>query len=165
MSRKWERMVSRNTKIANKRREKSGKKPISADDGTKFMGRSWMLPIVFVMIDVFYAVTFVSSANSSIYWVTIASYLLLALLFWWRRPYLKIGRKELTLRKWSANKSVSAEEINKITLQKGFVIVELKAKRRRWVFSHLLQLYNTDKMAEKLQEFARVNAVTIERED
>ncbi len=60
MSRKWERMVRKNTKISNMQRRKSGKGEISgvnADGSVIFKGRSWFLPMLLVATGVFFALS------------------------------------------------------------------------------------------------------------
>jgi len=164
MSRKWERQVERNAKKANAQRKRMGQTSIDqtskAKTEDKHLGRSWMLALFLVFVSLFYMITFWSVDRSGLYWVTVFSYVGLALIiFVLRRPFLTIGKDSLTTRKFAGFRTIYANDIEEIEAMKGYVIISLKGKRSKWVFSRMMNRYNTDLMAEKLKEFSRVNQV------
>ncbi|MEB3102711.1 hypothetical protein [Ferviditalea candida] len=161
MSRKWERMVQKNTEKLNKQRAKFGRTPISEAESSKIRGRNWVGPILLVLVAIYYMLTFISTSNTSMYWVTAISYLLLAALFVFRRPFLEIDRKNLSTRRFSGFKSLGADDIDQIVIQKGYVIISAKDGKTRWVFSRLIQLYDIGMLSEKLQEFAKNHSIPV----
>ncbi len=161
MTRKWERMVAKNSKNVNKQREKYGRKPDSPKTQEKFKGRGWLFPTVLAAVGIMYMILFASTAGTTIYWVTVGSYLLLALIFFFRRPFIEVKRNQLTFRRWNALKFASSEDIKQIMLQNGAVIIVLKKNKSRWIFSRLIQRYDTDAIAERLKEFARAHGVAL----
>lgn len=160
MSRRWERMVQKNTEKANKQRAKSGRTPIS-ETGNKIKGRNWIGPALLVLVALFYMFNFLSTAKTALYWITAISYLFLAALFVFRRPFLEIDRKQLTTRRFSGYKTLGIDNVDRIVIQKGYVIISAKDGKTRWVFSRLIQLYDIDKLSEKLQEFAKNHSIPI----
>lgn len=166
MSRKWERQIERNTKRANAMRKRLGQTSIheAAKGDDRHMGRSWMLSSLLVFVGLFYLITFWNVNRDGLFWVTVIAYLLLALIvFAFRRPFLSIGKQSLTTRKFAGFRTVKADEIEEIEAQNGYVVISMKTGKTRWVFSRLLHRYDTNKMADKLEEFARANQVKFKR--
>ncbi len=169
MSRKWERQVERNAKRVNAQRKRMGQAAIGdtvkRKVDNKHQGRSIILPVLLLLIGLSYMVMFWSIDRSGLYWVTVGSYVLLALIiFFIRRPFLTIEKHELTTRKFAGFKTVQAADIEEIEVQKGYVIISLRSKKPKWVFTRSINRFNTDELANKLQEFAKNNQVTfIER--
>ena len=162
MASKWERQVERNAKKVNLQRKRTGAAPISqsANKDDKQKGRSWMLSVFLVIIGLFYMVTFWNVDRGGLYWITVLMYLLLAMIvFFLRRPYLGIGKTALTTRKFAGFRVKKAEEISKIEIQPGMVIIEFNDSSSRWVFSRFINRYNISEMAIALQEFAVKNKV------
>ncbi|MEX2416595.1 MAG: methyltransferase [Paenibacillaceae bacterium] len=164
MASKWRRQVERNAKKVNLQRKRNGQPPISQstskDDKQK--GRSWMLSLFLFVIGIFYMVTFWDVDRNTLYWVTVIMYLLLALtVFFLRRPFLGIDKSSLTTRKFAGLRIKKAEEISKIEIQPGMVIIEFNDSSKKWVFSRFVNRYNINEMAIELQEFAARNKVNI----
>jgi hypothetical protein len=162
MASKWERQVERNAKKVNLQRKRLGKSPLTASAGNddKQKGRSWILSLSLMMIGLFYMITFWNVDRSGLYWVTVIMYLFLALIvFWLRRPFLGIGKTSLTTRKFAGVREKTAEQISKIEIQPGMIIVEFNDNTTRWVFSRFMNRYNIIAMAEKLKDFANRNKV------
>lgn len=166
MSRKWERQVERNTKLANAQRKRLGQTSISeaAKGDDRHYGRSILMPSFLFVVGIFYMITFWGVNRGGLYWVTVLCYLGLALIvFAFRRPLLVIGKQTLTTRKFAGFRTVKAEEIEQIEAMRGYVLITLNSKKAKWVFSRSMHRYNTDKLAEKLKEFAKVNQVTFKQ--
>src|SRR4051794_18799714 len=109
MSRKWERMVRKNSKSVNKTRQKSGQPKITemqSDGSVTFKGRSWFLPMLLVATGVFCLISFRNMAGQdNLYWITGASYIFLAILIYVvRRPFIKIGKNALTSRRFGGDR-------------------------------------------------------------
>src|SRR5690554_2115817 len=131
MASKWERQVERNAKKVNLQRKRMGQTPISQstkkDDKQK--GRSWMLALFLVLVGLFYMVTFWDVDRNGLYWLTVIMYFVLALIvFFLRRPFLGIGKSSLTTRKFAGMRVKKAQEIKKIEIQPGVIIIEFNDK-------------------------------------
>lgn len=166
MSRKWERMVRRNTKKTNKLRSKQGQQPVSASGQeamVRFKGRSWFLPSVLVIFSIVFLLLAhdIYEADAT-YWLTGALYFLFGLfLFFARRPFLKIGRNRLSTRRFTGEKFVDAGDIEEIIIVPGTIVIQLKAKKERWIFSRLLQLFNLREIEGHLREFAKRHQIPV----
>ncbi|UJF34525.1 hypothetical protein [Paenibacillus hexagrammi] len=160
MSRKWERMVSQNTKKANKLRTKQGKSLISeADKPLMMKGRSLLLPLLFIIVFIFLLATYTKADQSGMYIFTICGYLLIALLmFFVRRPYLKIGKNTLAKRGYSRELTLEAANIKQIVYKTGVIVIELDNKTN-WVYSKRLNWFDVAAIAEQLKRFADMNQV------
>lgn len=166
MSRKWERQVERNSKLANAQRKRFGQSTISesAKGDDRHYGRSILMPSFLFVVGIFYLITFWGVDRGGLYWVTVLCYLGLALIvFAFRRPLLVIGKQTLTTRKFAGFRTVKAEEIEQIEAMRGYVLITLKGKKAKWVFSRSMHRYNTVKLADKLKEFAKGNQVTFKQ--
>jgi len=168
MSRSWERAVRRNARQVDKRRKKEGKPGIGSKTTQieKFKGRSYIFPLLILMLMVFYVITFapwVTKVESSetIFWVTLGCYLLLALIYFLRRPYLGVTRDTLETRKFTGYKTLRSPEIRKIVLAPGYIVIET-VKGTNWVFSKTMNLYPIKQMSERLTQFAQTNRIQVE---
>lgn len=164
MSRKWERMVQKNSKAANKVRTKQGKPLVNetSSDGTVTVrGRSWVMPIVLFCIGIFCYIAFRETYQSdNLYWVTGGSYMALGLfIFFVRRPFLRIGKNYLVSRRFSGDKRVDAAQIQEIEISKDAVVIS--TNKTRWVFTKLYHRFDMAALTEHLQEFAEHNAVKL----
>jgi hypothetical protein len=162
MASKWERQVERNAKKANIQRKRNGVSPIT--QGTKrdekIKGRSWILATFLVLVGLFYMFSFWETERNGLFWITIIMYFILAfVVFFLRRPFLGIGKSSLTTRKFAGFRVKKAEEISKIEIQPGTIVIEFTNNSSRWVFSRLINLYNMREMADELQEFAVKNKI------
>lgn len=167
MSRKWERKIERNSKLVNKQRKRFGKPPIGSKaepvpNKDIFKGRSIILPLFLASIAMFFAtVNAQLGEQNELYWITLSLYVLLAIYFFFKRPYLLVQNSKLSTRRLGREKSLHASEISHIQLMSGHCVIEVKNKRARWVFSRYINLYQTDKMAERLREFAAQHGIEI----
>jgi len=174
MSRSWERKVQRNTKALDKRRKKEGKPSIGSKMAQvdKFRGRNYLFPILLVLLMVFYVITFSPwltkstenpdvQSNATMYWVTLGCYLLLAVFYFMRRPYLSITKDTLETRKFTGYKTLRPSEIRKIVLSPGHVVIE-SAKGANWVFSKGINLFPIARMSERLTAYANTNHIELE---
>lgn len=165
MSRSWERMVLKNSKNINKRRKKEGKKSVSpnAPQVDRFVGRNYVVPSLLVMLIVLY-VTLAQPwsdnfmQDQTLFWVTIGCYVLLAVFYYLRRPYLAVTRDTLETRKFSGYKSLKPAQIRKITIMPGYVLVE-SVKGANWVFSRLMNRYPIERMEVRLKVFAELHHI------
>src|SRR5690606_4647941 len=111
----------------NKRRKKSGLQPVSAP-GTaveRFKGRNYIMPIFLILFMGFYTFMMTLPASdpdvadptsSPMFWVTLAAYFVLAALFFFRRPYLAVGKDFVGTRKFTGDKVLYANTIKSITV-------------------------------------------------
>lgn len=169
MSRKWERMVRKNTKVINKHREKFGRKPISnisSDGSVTFKGRNWFLPIILVAIGVICLIVFRDKAQEdSLYWITGISYFLLAVLtYYTRRPFLKLGKDFITTRRFGGDRTMDASQISDITINKNAIIVTLKPKGNKWFFTRAYHQFQIESMREMVQKFAEKHGIALNME-
>jgi hypothetical protein len=169
MARKWERMIEKNRKTINKRNVKTGK-PVIAQAGaetmTAYKGRSWMLPLLLVGFAVFYLVAFSNIYHKDTsYWVTAVGYIALgAMLYLSRRPVLRIGKSKLSTRRFSGDRTVGADEIEEILLSPSYVVIQMKEKKTRWIFSRLTQLMPMAALTPAVREFAERNQIELKVE-
>lgn len=167
MSRSWERMVQRNAKKVNQQRKKQGKPALyeRTPNVDKFKGRNYIVPLLVVMLMAFYIYTFgpwvTKYEDTTMFWVTVLLYALLAVMYFFRRPYLNVTRDTLETRKFTGYKTLRPGDIRKIVLAPGYVIIE-PVKGSNWVFSRYINLYPIDKMSERLKTFSEANRVELE---
>ncbi|MFC5467631.1 hypothetical protein ACFPPD_02805 [Cohnella suwonensis] len=165
MSRSWERMVSKNSKEINKRRKKDGKKGItsSGPQVDRFKGRNYVVPVMLLMLIVLY-VTLAQPwskdfmQDPTMFWLTVGCYVVLAVFYYLRRPYLSVTRDTLETRKFTGYKTLRPGEIRKITIQPGYVIVE-SVKGANWVFSKLMNRFPIHDMEQRLKAFAELHHI------
>lgn len=167
MSRSWERMVRRNAQKLNKQRKKQGKPAMYGTlNVDRFRGRSYIFPLILVMLTIFYVTSFGPwvtrpDTDSSIFWITVILYLLLALFYFLRRPYLNVTKDTLETRKFTGYKTLRPGDIRKIVFAPGYVVVE-PVKGANWVFSRYLNLYPVAQMQERLKTYCETNKVELE---
>lgn len=166
MSRKWERTVQRNAQSVNRLRQKQGGKTIpraGASEEVWFKGRNYFIPFLLVVFAFFLAFVFWGlPGDRTLYWITVGSYLLLALLIFLKRPYLRVGKHFISTRRFAVDKRLEPAEIKMITVMPGYVIIERRSRRMNWVFSRLVNRYDTDSMAARLKEFAQLHSIPYE---
>lgn len=174
MARSWERMVQRNTQQVNKQRKKQGKDSIYASRSSAakstdiFKGRNIVFPVVLLGLGImFWVVGSIDEAQGSgilANWLGVVLYFLLAALLFFRRPYLKVERARLGTIKYNRERWLAAADIEKIYLSRGAVTIKYKGKRTKWIFSKLINRYDTEAMSERLEQFAQVNNIEIVHE-
>jgi hypothetical protein len=169
VSRSWERKIQKNQQVINKRRKKQGQAPLlsgkaAADPVDTFKGRSILMPaflLLFILMYVIMTVGTQTKQSSTMFWVTIGCYILLAVTFILRRPYLSVGKDFVKTRRFGGDKSVYKDNIKSISVQKGYVIIS-QHKGGNWVFSRLINRYPTEEMAQRLRTFASANQIAFE---
>ncbi|CAG7648316.1 hypothetical protein PAECIP111802_04180 [Paenibacillus allorhizosphaerae] len=139
---------------------------MQSDGSVTFKGRSWFLPMLLMATGVFCLISFRGLAGQgNLYWITGASYIFLAVLIYWvRRPFIKIGKNALTSRRFGGDRTVEASQINEITIGKDAVVVQIKPKGNRWVFTRVYNRFQMDELNGKMKEFAAKNNVTLKEE-
>ncbi|MEK8128618.1 hypothetical protein WMW72_11945 [Paenibacillus filicis] len=167
-SRKWERMVRKNSKVTSRRNQSGSTSTAvkSTDGSVTYKGRSWLFPMLLTAIGVFCLVVFSKiPGQESMYWVTGFSYIGLALLMYWaRRPILKVSKTSLTSRRFGGDRVAEASNIQNISFGKDTVVITLKTKRNRWAYSKSFHQMPIDAMKEKLTEFASKNSVELKQD-
>lgn len=166
MSRSWERKVRKNMSKINTARKKQGTGQIllNNDKSEKFVGRNFVSPIMLLVFVSFYSVVMQSDSNfkaSGMYWVTLGCYVLLAALFFFRRPYLKLGKDYVQSRRFTGDKRLNVSDIKGFRVQNGYVTV-IPQKGAGWTFSRLLNRFKTDEMSAKLKIFASTHNLPFE---
>ncbi|OXM87913.1 hypothetical protein [Paenibacillus rigui] len=169
MSRKWERMVQKNTKAANNIRKKQGKPTLSeasSDGAVTIRGRSWLLPLLLMFVGLFCFIAFrAQQQQDSLYWITGGSYIVLALfIFAVRRPFLKVGKNYLLTRRFAGDRRVEPSQIQEIELTKSSVVISLNTSKTKWVFTRFIQRIDIEQMSDKLKEFAANNNIPLKVE-
>ncbi|CAM3865872.1 hypothetical protein COLU111180_11445 [Cohnella lubricantis] len=169
MSRSWERMVERNSKQLNKKRKKEGKHAVAApaQQIDRFQGRSYIVPSLLLLVVIFFVIMYTPWASETgespgLMWVTVGCYALLALFYYLRRPYLSVGKDYLETRRFSGFKRLKPTEIRKIVLQPGYVLIET-VKGGNWVFSRMMNRFPVERMGERLQAYAALHHIELER--
>lgn len=131
-----------------------------------FKGRSWFLPALLVACSFFFAIVSVSMYEAqTLYWITVIGYLLLGVIYFMRRPYVKVGRKQLGTRRFGMDKLFQANEIESMTAQSGSVAIQFKGKRTRWVLSKFQSLYDMPALTARLRTFAEQNGIPFKDEE
>lgn len=163
MSRKWERMVEKNSKRLNADRQRHGQAGIGAAPDAPIRGRSWVFPLILATAGLLFAFTMPQeSANDTLYQITIGLYLLLALFHYFvRRPYLKVGKQQLTWRTYAGERSVPAGEIAGIDISDNRSVVHLKDGKTKRAFSKVYHLYPMDRINNALQSFASAHRIPV----
>lgn len=167
MSRSWERKVRKNMTVVNKKRKKQGNGQIvfNADKSEKIVGRNFIAPILLILFIGMYVILMSSSTSfkmDTMFWITVGCYVLLATLFFFRRPYITIGKDFIQSRRLTGDKRMPVASIKGFSMQKGYVIVELH-KGGNWVFSKLTNRFPTDEIGEKLKVFAHANGLAFQQ--
>jgi len=165
MSRRWERMVERNTKRMNRLRAKSGRAPIGKNaEEEPIRGRSWVFPLVLASVGLLFGLTVPPEMNTVLHKITVALYLLLALYhFFLRRPFLKKTRAELIWRTYAGERAVKPGEIGRIDIGDRKSPVYLKDGRTKRAFSKIYHLYPMDRVNEALSSFAAAHGIPVRR--
>lgn len=167
MSRSWERKVRKNMDVVNKQRKKQGNGQIvfNAEKSEKIVGRNFIAPILLILFIGMYVILMSSSSTfkmDTMFWITVGCYILLAALFFFRRPYITIGKDYIQSRRLTGDKRIPAASIKGFSVQKGYVVVEMQ-KGGNWVFSKLTNGFPTDEIGDKLKLFANANGIAFQQ--
>lgn len=167
MSRSWERKVRKNMSVVNKQRKKQGNDQIvfNAEKSEKIVGRNFIAPILLILLIGMYVMLMQSSNEfkmDTMFWVTVGCYVLLAALFYFRRPYITIGKDYVQSRRLTGDKRLPVSAIKGISVQAGYVVIE-QHKGGNWVFSRLTNRFPTELIGEKLKQFALANGIAFQQ--
>ena len=166
MSRKWERMIEKNRKQLNERRKKQGMGEVTAGGMINvFKGRSYILPLFLLSVAALFGyVNIRAGMTDTLFWITISSYLLLSIYFFFvRRPYFKIAGSEIAMRKMGRERRAKLSDIQKISVNRGTVIISIQGEKMEWFFSKGLQQFRTKEMAEALEAIAEKRKIPFDR--
>lgn len=140
----------------------------SRGEGEIFRGRNMILPLLLVLLSMLYAVVGVignaSEVNSTIFWLTIVLYFVLALTIFLRRPYLRINKGYLYTSKYNRDKILEAGSISKIKVSRKKVTIVPKTKDTNWVFYRVRNRFDTEAMGARLEQYAKLHHVSFEQE-
>lgn len=166
MSRSWERKVRKNMATVNQARKKAGTGNLVLTSEKKqqirFTGRNYILPVVLILFIGFYNFIMLMDLEfkaDTMYYITIVSYLLLAALFFFRKPYLSVGKDYLQSRRMMGDKQLYAAAIKEIKVQNGYVII-VPNHGSSWTFSKLFNRFPLQEMSEELKKFAEKHNIT-----
>ncbi|MCQ4085611.1 hypothetical protein [Saccharibacillus sp. JS10] len=175
MSRSWERQIRKNQQKANTMRQKTGQERIGTSAAVSqnyetFKGRNYMFPSFLLIIAIFLAVitigaqmSGVKEASGSSYWFIIVMYLVLAVIMFLRRPYLRVGKDRVSTIRFNRERTLLAGDIAKFRVEKGYVTIETKGKSGNWIFSRFLKMFKTDEIAERMILFAEQHQIPVEK--
>ncbi|MNO64124.1 hypothetical protein D3C76_548460 [compost metagenome] len=172
----FDRKVERNQMKMNKK----GKGPVinkggnprtslgAKGEGELFQGRKIILPLLLVLLAGLYGgigiIGNASELNSSLYWITIALYLLLALTIFLRKPYLRVNKNWLYTSRLNRDKVLEAGNIKSIKVSLNKITLVPISKDTNWVFYRTRNFFNTEAMGNTLEQFAKTYNVPFERE-
>lgn len=150
----------------NKQRKKQGTDQlvVNGERADKLTGRNIFLPILLILFIGAYVSFFFTDPDfewSTINIVTIGAYFVLAALFFFRKPYLKIGKDYVQSRRITGDKRLNVSDISMIRTQDGYVTIVPK-KGGGWTFSRAINRFDTAEMTGKLKSFAQVHGILIE---
>lgn len=136
-------------------------------DGDIFKGRKIILPVLLSLLAIMYGsvglLSPAAEANSTLFWVTIGLYLLLATVIFLRKPYLRIDKSKIYTSTFNRDKYLDASNINKIILSRSKVVIEPKGRQSKWVFYRTRNRFDTEAMALKLEQYGNTHQITIEK--
>ncbi|WP_128896788.1 hypothetical protein [Longirhabdus pacifica] len=174
MSRKWKRMVDKNQsemyqkqKKLAKTQKRSGSSSVSnaKSQEEKFFGRSFIFPLTLLAIAFFLLTINISAEERSwLYWVTVVLYALLAVFYYFKRPYLKVTPSSVATRKLGREIIMDAEDIKEIQVRKGEIMISFKQMKRKWFFTKMMNFYPIQEMEQRLQTFAKKHNIKITSE-
>jgi len=161
LSRSWERKVKKNMEQVNKQRKKAGvgslqlNQPV-AEDKLVFKGRNIVLPIVIIFFIGMYNFLMLMNpeyAIDSMFWLTNIAYLVLAALFFFRKPYLAIGKDYVQSRRMMGDKKLFAVAIKEIKVQGGYIII-VPNNGSSWAFNKTFNRFPIEDMKVELKKLA-----------
>ncbi|MDP4098617.1 hypothetical protein OIN60_17940 [Paenibacillus sp. P96] len=170
MAGSFERKVRKNMEKVNEQRRKQGGQIIGSSTGTAgdtYYGRNVTVPIMLLGLSILYLVMtmfWTKVGMRGMDWLVFGLYVLLAVVFFIRRPYLRVGKTGLYTLKGGRERSMTVDQIKSIKVQSGYVIVERQGKGGNWVFNKTLGRYDTVAIAERLEKFAAANQLPFHSE-
>lgn len=167
MSRSWERKVKKNMEQVNKQRKKAGvgtldlNKTVS-DNKLVFKGRNIVLPIVLILFIGMYNFLLLMNLQyelDSMFWLTNVAYLVLAALFYFRKPYLAIGKDYVQSRRMMGDKQLFAVAIKEIKVQGSYIII-VPNNGSSWAFNKTFNRFPIEEMKIELKKLAEKFNIT-----
>jgi len=160
LSRSWERKVKKNMDQINKQRKKAGVGNLVLNQEKKqeitFKGKNFVLPIVLIAFIGMYIIVSLMNPKfeiSGMFWFTILAYVALAALFYFRKPYLTIGKDYLQSRRMMGDKQLFAVATKEIKVQGGYIII-VPNHGSSWAFNKTFNRFPIDEMTVELKKFA-----------
>jgi hypothetical protein len=129
-------------------------------------GRSWMLPSLLIMFaGLYFFTTYQVAEPTGTYWFTGLSYIGLAVLVYLiRRPVIKISRNYITVRRFTGDKFLEPKDIEELTLNPGHLVIQLKEKRKRIIYTKLQHQFPMDELNAKMRDFAVQHKIAVQDE-
>lgn len=137
---------------------------IQGEKADRLTGRNIILPILLILFIGAYVSFFFTDPLfelNTINIVTIGAYFVLAALFFFRKPYLKIGKDYVQSRRMTGDKRLNASDISAIRAQDGYLTI-LPKKGGGWTYSRMINRFDTAEMAGKMKTFAQVHGIPFE---
>lgn len=165
MSRSWERKVRKNMNTINKQRKKQGVGNIAlgGEQTEKIVGRNFIMPsflIMFILLYLFLITGTQDFVPNTMFWLTVVSYIALAALFFFRRPYITIGKDYVQSRKMMGDKRLTASVIKSINIERSAIVIQ-QSQGPNWVYSHTLNRFPVKELGEKLKVFAKKHGIQV----
>lgn len=137
-------------------------------DGDVFKGRKILLPVLLVALALTYgSIGFIGGApeaDSFMYWITIGLYVLLALIIFLKKPFLRISKNSLFTQKYNRDRRLDAGQISKIKISPTKITIVPKSGEPNWVFYKTRNRFDTEAMGNRLAQYANAYHVTLEQE-
>jgi len=92
-------------------------------------------------------------AIDSMFWLTNIAYLVLAALFFFRKPYLAIGKDYVQSRRMMGDKKLFAVAIKEIKVQGGYIII-VPNNGSSWAFNKTFNRFPIEDMKVELKKLA-----------
>lgn len=164
MSRKWKRMVDKNTSNINKQRKKQGKPTIRTGESPyeEFKGRSIWLPLFLIIVALLFFFSYGrTEERDGLFWITIVMYFLLAFYYFMRRPFIRVAGNYVSTRKLGREVFLKPSEIEGIIVDSSTVMISVKGKKNKWTFSRSLQRFPTREIGKALTDFAAKHGLAV----
>jgi hypothetical protein len=161
LSRSWERKVKKNMELVNKQRKKSGVgnlqlNKVEKEEKIDFKGRNIVLPIVLLLFIGMYNILLLMDPTyelDSMYWLTNVAYLVLAAMFFFRKPYLTVGKDYVKSRRMMGDKQLFAVAIKEIKVQGNYIII-VPNNGSSWAFNKTFNRFPIEEMKTELKKLA-----------
>lgn len=165
MSRSWERKVKKNMEQVNKQRKKTGAGNIvfkaEKENSVTFKGQNIVLPIIIILFIGMYNILMIMDPSfkfDGMFWITNIAYVILAALFFFRKPYLTVGKDFVKSRRMMGDKQLFAVAIKEIKIQGGYIII-VPNHGSSWAFSKGFNRYPIDDMKAELKKLAEKHSI------
>lgn len=162
-------MVARNRQALQKQKGKQAKQKsakLSKMEQGIFEGRNVFLSVLCWSVSLIFLFFFGQvGENETMFWLTVVLYFVFGLYFFFvKRPYIKVSQSELAIKRLGKVRTSPASDVEKITVQPGYVIIAVKGRRGHLIFSRFFNRYDTEALASRLQDFAQRHQIKFVRE-